>query len=268
MSDIYESTSLPSSLDDIKRDATILDVADAQIAVSEKLAMLKEPSGAPEPEITPLMPELAMPELVVPEPVMATPEESVTPEPVMAMSEANAVQSILQSALQRIEAISAELGAKVYSLEQRVIENDDDDDDYQFDTRLLNEVEETAGAFAKPFDIARISAEGFSIENNRSTIDAHWIAGAKVTGIIAGTVPVYNATNDEWDISSVTAEGFVYILIDRSAATFTIEFESTLPNGDETEEIFPLYYIPFADESITRGSIIDLRAGIHAMAFS
>ena len=117
------------------------------------------------------------------------------------------------------------------------------------------------GDHDKIFDLYDITSTTVKV---RGTTDDKLVCIVGVwTAITGGT--------HELDASiTISANAYIYVTVKRNtagASTAKLESGATLPNGDEDEEHYPLWYIPFADSVITAQDIIDMRGTIHVTAF-
>ena len=90
------------------------------------------------------------------------------------------------------------------------------------------------------------------------------------TAITGGTYELDTAI----DISAIAADAYIYVTVKRviaSASTAKLEGGSSLPNGDEDEEHYPLWFIPWdaGDSAIDAAEAIQYRSDtIHVTAFA
>jgi len=121
-----------------------------------------------------------------------------------------------------------------------------------------------------PFDLANVSTDTFSVKDNGALSGGLWIAGVKKTAIAESATMVWDGTNNEWDATAISANSWAILTIDKTAATAEISVVSTLSDGDDHTEIWPLWYVPWdgTGSKIDSANIIDLRDAIHVMGFA
>ncbi len=126
--------------------------------------------------------------------------------------------------------------------------------------------------YNQPFDLDNVaaSAKTFSVKDNGALSGGLWIYGVKKTAIADGAGMTWDATDEEWDATAISANSWVILTIETLTATATISVETTLSDGDSDTEIWPLWYIPYdgTGAKIDVANIIDLRNAIHVQGLS
>ena len=119
----------------------------------------------------------------------------------------------------------------------------------------------------RPFDLADKAATTFSVMDQTGRTK-----GVAVVGIWRTVTDGAGLTWDEatkWTSAVQSAACYVYIKIDREAPTApSIIIGASLPDGTDTVEYHPLWYIPFADGALTWADVVDMRAAIRLPAMA
>lgn len=92
-----------------------------------------------------------------------------------------------------------------------------------------------------------------------------WVAGVK-TATTAGT----GGKKLDEEIT-FTANSYVFLKVKLGASIeVTLNIDSTIPDGDEDEEIYPLWYLPWLSDSsiVDWGNAVDMRHSIHVTAMA
>jgi len=88
---------------------------------------------------------------------------------------------------------------------------------------------------------------------------------------VAGTWVAVSGGTHELDAAiTISASAYLYITVKRvpdGTDTAKLESKATLDPGDEDEENYPLWYIPFAAGQITTSGILDMRGAIKITTF-
>jgi hypothetical protein len=119
---------------------------------------------------------------------------------------------------------------------------------------------EAEEGYAAPFDMGDVGTDAFTILDNKGKTNGCWVAGLMKT-VADGTGMTYDT--DHWNSGTISADTYVYLELDRSAATATIKAGSGLSDGTDTVEVFGLWYLPWSTDHIDEANIVDLRAGYH-----
>lgn len=129
------------------------------------------------------------------------------------------------------------------------------------------------GAAAWPafFDLVSLATDSFAVlGTSLAGTGAAWICGVKKTIAASGMT----WSTDRWTSGTISASQYVYLDLDRNAASATIVMATTLPDGSHTERIRPLWSIPWIPPAgevagyIDTANIVDMRGAkqIEAMA--
>ena len=123
--------------------------------------------------------------------------------------------------------------------------------------------------YKKPFDLVQVGTTAVAVADNGAKSGGIWLAGVKITSVSDGSKMTWDGT-DRWDTDELSAENFIYLEIDRSDSTATIEMDTTLPSPTDTMEPWPLWRIVWysSGSKINTQEIIDLRDSIHITAFA
>lgn len=113
----------------------------------------------------------------------------------------------------------------------------------------------------RQFDLTDKAATSFSVLSNTGRTYGVAILGIwRTVGDGAGMT--WDAAT-KWTSGVIAEATYVYIKLDREAPTApTIIAGATLPDGTDTVEYVPLWYLPFADGAITWADAVDMRAAI------
>jgi hypothetical protein len=122
----------------------------------------------------------------------------------------------------------------------------------------------TAGTtYKKPFDLTVASADSFEI-SDALTAQTVWYRSKRISTITAGAGLTFDT--DHWSpTSAISASQYVWLEMDNSNAGATSIAMGTDMQADPDDprydyiEVFPLWFIPFADSAITESGIGDLR---------
>ena len=113
-------------------------------------------------------------------------------------------------------------------------------------------------AYNALFDLFDVSGANFKI---RGTVVAEaggaWIAGVK--RVFAESGITWNGATDYYWNGTISANSYVYVVLDRSANTATMTLATSLPNGTDTTRIAPLWYLPWSGSAIDTANIVDMR---------
>lgn len=124
----------------------------------------------------------------------------------------------------------------------------------------------------KPLEITRLTVANkkASIKNNAALAGGLWIAGVQITSISDGTGMTWVGADDEWISDAITDTSWIYLLVDKTNATATINMATTIPDGTSSVESVPLWKIGWDSTNATLdiNNIVDLRNAIHVMGFA
>lgn len=130
----------------------------------------------------------------------------------------------------------------------------------------------SAPNFQKPFDFSEIGAKNFKI-SYAQTINATWYRGKRVASISAGAGLTFDT--DGWIATSdLTESQFIWLEIDNSNAGATSIIMGTDMQATPSDarydyiEVFPLWYIPYADAKINFNMIFDMRGAFKLSAMA
>lgn len=117
----------------------------------------------------------------------------------------------------------------------------------------------------RPFDIYDIGAgDKVKIKDNGGKTKQAWIAGVKTT-VDDGLGMTYDT--DHWTLdASLSADAEIYVILKRSDNTATINIAATLPDGDDDEEVFPLWGLVWDGTNSRLEKAIDRRESYHWVA--
>jgi hypothetical protein len=144
-------------------------------------------------------------------------------------------------------------------------------DEYGVD--IFPEVHKSSlSSFSRPFDFTEISTDNFKI-SDAQTLNATWYRGKRIESITAGAGLSFDT--DGWIATSALTESvYVWLEMDNSDAGATSIIMGTDMQADPDDarydyiEVIPLWYIPFADSTITASGIYDLRANFRLSAMA
>ena len=125
----------------------------------------------------------------------------------------------------------------------------------------------SAVTIKRPFDLADKAATTFSVMSYTGRTQGVAVLGVWRT-VSDGAGLTWDAAT-KWTSAVQSAACYVYIKIDREAPTTpSIIIGAILPDGTDTVEYHPLWYIPFADGALTWADVVDMRAAIRLPAMA
>ena len=129
-----------------------------------------------------------------------------------------------------------------------------------------------SSGYDKQFELANINAAAatFSIKAYHAKAGGLTVSGVNKTSITAGDGMTWAAATASWDATAISAESWVYLVIDKTAGTTSIKVNTSLPDGTSSIENWQLWRIGWdaSNSKIDAGNISDLRDAIHVLGFA
>lgn len=116
----------------------------------------------------------------------------------------------------------------------------------------------------QPFDLADLTMTNFSVMDNMGRSNFFFRGARKTIGDDVGIID-WDSDAGAWKSATLTGEIFVYLVLYRSSASIKITCTSSLPEGNDSVEVYPLWFIGWIDGGgiIDRSEIVDMRYMYH-----
>jgi hypothetical protein len=121
-----------------------------------------------------------------------------------------------------------------------------------------------AGEVSRPFDLADMADDSFSVMDNTGRDSGVAILGIWKQVDNPADLDLQWDGIDRWESIVIDSTRYVYLAIDRQTQTVSIELAAALPDGTATVEIHPLWKIPWdaVNGVISWGTRVDMRAAV------
>ena len=110
------------------------------------------------------------------------------------------------------------------------------------------------------FDLTVPWPTWLNINGSQADLTGAWMVGVHIA-ISAGGGLGWNSMEETWGSTSVDYAKYIYLKMDRAYGDVYIIMTNDLPDGTDTEEIVPLWYIAWdvTNSCIDKENIVDLR---------